>query len=333
MKGPDLAPALAASVYWARSKRLGRNMTNTALATRDNAAGAIAERVVILGDLSQLGPQQRSEYYIQVCRSLDLNPLTRPFSYLKLNGREILYANKDCSDQLRKRDKVSVSIVSREEVGELLIITARATLPDGRCDESIGALPLGKLQGEARANALMKCETKAKRRVTLSICGLGFLDETEIEGAQGEESGPQGTGGPLNPHAGPDEDPRAPAKASSEFDDIMSTMGMADRAVFDPACTWETMVHWRAIIGSKGEPSLLGKRLSKLFHGDEISPSQRKEMGALWNRLDRKLTSLEGKLKAPSVEASFADGDAADDDGDALDAFSPHAETENGAAG
>jgi hypothetical protein len=30
-------------------------------------------------------------------------------------------------------------------------------------------------------NALMKAVTKAKRRVTLSICGLGMLDETEVE--------------------------------------------------------------------------------------------------------------------------------------------------------
>src|SRR6202020_1247291 len=29
--------------------------------------------------------------------------------------------------------------------------------------------------------AVMKAETKSKRRVTLSICGLGILDETEIE--------------------------------------------------------------------------------------------------------------------------------------------------------
>jgi hypothetical protein len=29
-------------------------------------------------------------------------------------------------------------------------------------------------------NALMKAVTKAKRRLTLSICGLGMLDETEI---------------------------------------------------------------------------------------------------------------------------------------------------------
>jgi hypothetical protein len=37
------------------------------------------------------------------------------------------------------------------------------------------------LKGDALANALMKAETKAKRRVTLSIAGLGWLDETELE--------------------------------------------------------------------------------------------------------------------------------------------------------
>lgn len=36
---------------------------------------------------------------------------------------------------------------------------------------------------EALANALMKAETKAKRRVTLSIAGLGLLDESELEDA------------------------------------------------------------------------------------------------------------------------------------------------------
>jgi hypothetical protein len=37
------------------------------------------------------------------------------------------------------------------------------------------------LKGDALANALMKAETKSKRRVTLSICGLGMLDETEVD--------------------------------------------------------------------------------------------------------------------------------------------------------
>ena len=34
--------------------------------------------------------------------------------------------------------------------------------------------------GDPIANAFMKAETKAKRRGTLSICGLGMLDESEI---------------------------------------------------------------------------------------------------------------------------------------------------------
>jgi hypothetical protein len=40
---------------------------------------------------------------------------------------------------------------------------------------------IGTLRGDALANAIMKCETKAKRRLTLSLCGLGMLDESEIE--------------------------------------------------------------------------------------------------------------------------------------------------------
>jgi hypothetical protein len=37
------------------------------------------------------------------------------------------------------------------------------------------------LSGEALANQIMRCETKAKNRATYSICGMGFLDETEVE--------------------------------------------------------------------------------------------------------------------------------------------------------
>jgi hypothetical protein len=79
---------------------------------------------------------------------------------------------------------VSVQITSREHINDLYIVTARASLPDGRCDEEIGAVPIKGLSGDALANALMKASTKAKRRVTLSICGLGFLDESELETIQ-----------------------------------------------------------------------------------------------------------------------------------------------------
>jgi hypothetical protein len=139
------------------------------------------ERALIGGDLAQLSPQEKVQYYNSVCQSLGLNPLTKPFAYLKLNGKEVLYALKDCTEQLRNIHAISLTIPARELMDDVYVVTARASRPDGRVDESTGAVTVGGIKGEAKANAMMKAETKAKRRVTLSICGLGMLDETEVE--------------------------------------------------------------------------------------------------------------------------------------------------------
>lgn len=139
------------------------------------------EKVLVQGDLSQLSEGERIAYYSRVCESLGLNPLTQPFAYIRLQGKLKLYALREATEQLRRLHSVSVQIVSRELLDDIYVVTARATLPDGRCDESIGAVFLGQVQGEARANLLMKAESKAKRRVTLSLCGLAVLDELEVE--------------------------------------------------------------------------------------------------------------------------------------------------------
>lgn len=143
----------------------------------------LLEKVVVTGDLSKLTPKERLSYYRAVCESVGLNPLTRPFDYIVLNGRLTLYARKDATDQLRRIHGISITITSRELLKEagLYVVTARARTKDGREDESIGAVSIVGLKGDALANALMKAETKAKRRVTLSIAGLGMLDESEIE--------------------------------------------------------------------------------------------------------------------------------------------------------
>ena len=142
---------------------------------------AIIERAVVMGDLAKLDPGQRNAYYQAVCASLKLNPLTRPFDYIVLNGKLVLYARKDCTDQLRKLHGVSVRIAGREVMDDLMVVTAEATDQSGRTDSSIGAVSIAGLRGENKANALMKAETKARRRVTLALCGLGILDESEIE--------------------------------------------------------------------------------------------------------------------------------------------------------
>lgn len=149
--------------------------------------GINLEAIVVRGDLAQLSPGERAGYYVRVCEATGLNPATQPFAYLKLNGKEILYAKKDATDQLRKRWQVSIRIVSRVTESDVHVVTAQASTPDGRVDESTGAVPVGGLKGEALANALMKAETKAKRRVTLSICGLGMLDESEVVSIPGAQ--------------------------------------------------------------------------------------------------------------------------------------------------
>lgn len=139
------------------------------------------EQVLMNGNLSNLAPDERVSYYNAVCSSLGLNPLTRPFDYLTLNGKLQLYAKRDATDQLRALHGISITITGRETTDGVHVVTARATERSGRTDESTGAVTVGGLKGDALANALMKAETKAKRRVTLSICGLGILDESELE--------------------------------------------------------------------------------------------------------------------------------------------------------
>lgn len=156
--------------------------TGEIISITKEADAKILEGLIIGGDLSRLTPAQRVQYYAKVCESLGLNPLTKPFDYVNLQGKLTLYARKDATDQLRKIHNVSIKIVSRERIeGDLYLVTAQARLPDGREDESTGAVVLSGLKGADLANTLMKCETKAKRRVTLSIIGLGWLDECEVE--------------------------------------------------------------------------------------------------------------------------------------------------------
>ena len=145
----------------------------------------ILEQVLISGDLKSLTSEQRVVYYRGTCASLGLNYLTKPFEYIALNGKLQLYALKNATDQIRSQRHIDVKIISREKIDDLYIVTARATenldRVDMRSDESIGAVSIAGKKGDELANAFMKAETKAKRRATLSLCGLGLLDETEIE--------------------------------------------------------------------------------------------------------------------------------------------------------
>lgn len=188
-----------------------------AVTARDQDRAEILERILLHGDLSKLSPSERVLYYRRVCESLGLNPLTRPFDYILLNGRLVLYAKRDATDQLRRLRRISVTITGREQVGDLYVVTVRATDFEDRTDEAIGAVSTAGLKGDALANAIMKAETKAKRRVTLSICGLGWLDETEAETVHSEHAEAEGSARPEDVRPAAEAGPANPQPAGSRM--------------------------------------------------------------------------------------------------------------------
>jgi hypothetical protein len=91
------------------------------------------EKIVLSGDLSELNVAQCADYYAAVCRSLGLNPLTKPLEFLTLNGKLRLYALRDCADQLRRLHGISIYITNRERMGDIYVVTARARIaPDAK---------------------------------------------------------------------------------------------------------------------------------------------------------------------------------------------------------
>jgi hypothetical protein len=163
---------------------------DSAAATRPQVSIDGVENALLKGDLAKLSANERLSYYRKVCESVGLNPLTRPFEYIKLNGKLTLYAKRDAAEQLRRLRGISITKLEESWRDDIYIVRAYAEDESGRTDVATGAVDTSRSRGQDLANNLMKAETKAKRRVTLSIAGLGWLDETEIRDIPGEATEP-----------------------------------------------------------------------------------------------------------------------------------------------
>jgi hypothetical protein len=153
------------------------------------------------GDFSGLTMRERSIFTYKLAERLGLNPLTKPFDFIVLNNKLTLYANRTCSDQLRKLHNITSAVLYegplmlgttvREDVYcvRVRLFQNDAVGNPTRTEEAIGCVGLGKKVDEELGNAIMKCHTKALRRGTLAFCGLGFLDELEVESVKGLEGG------------------------------------------------------------------------------------------------------------------------------------------------
>ena len=141
----------------------------------------LISNLVLNADISKMTPEMKVDYYNKLCHSLSLNPVTKPFQIITFQGKTILYATKDATEQLRKLNGVSVVDLVQDMTNGLCVSKCKVQDSAGRYDMATGVVNISGLKGDMLANAIMKSETKSKRRATLSICGLGMLDESELD--------------------------------------------------------------------------------------------------------------------------------------------------------
>lgn len=154
------------------------------------------------GDVSTMKPQERAQYCWKLAESVGLNPLTKPFDIIPLGGKTVVYANRTAADQIRKIRGITSKILYHGPLvlGTTLVkdkdgnqqqipnfrpdvyqVIVEMTDKEGRVETATGCVNVKDYSGEALSNQIMKCWTKAMRRGTLSMGGLGFLDELEVD--------------------------------------------------------------------------------------------------------------------------------------------------------
>lgn len=162
------------------------------------------------GDLSKLTPAQRVSIYRYTCESLGLNPLLKPFEYLwtKPAGEHdkpklVLYPTKGASEQVRRLHEISLHVESRtldKETG-LFTVHVKAWMRGGREVEEYGVVAVagedknGKAwsyTGQQLANRMMLAVTKAYRRATYALVGLGGLAQLPGEAVVEEQEADDG---------------------------------------------------------------------------------------------------------------------------------------------
>jgi hypothetical protein len=169
----------------------------------------VLEVLLCKNDWSLLSSEGKVEALIALCNAVGINPLLHPFDFLTTkDGRVVPYLLKGGAEQLRNRWGIDVEVETKgpvenpqtgvKDTYEVWVKASSKAL--GRTDYEVGVVSLyenkkspdpdrpgkfvfesGPLDGVDLANAKMRAVTKAKRRATLSMVGLGgLMDETEL---------------------------------------------------------------------------------------------------------------------------------------------------------
>lgn len=169
-------------------------MSNLAISDRDQTLikQAVAQGPAILNGCSDL---VKETYLAIISSKYGIDPDLKAFDLIKLNGKMTLYPNKRAADYIRQKMGISITLLETWIEDNYFYVRVAATMGN-RTDFDLACIALFKQEWdpkdakmilrnaapEERANLQMKCVSKAKRRVTLSICGLDYLQTETVEG-------------------------------------------------------------------------------------------------------------------------------------------------------
>jgi len=152
-------------------------------------------------DVQKLTQEQTSKYLFWLAKRRGLDPMTKPFDLITLQGKRVVYANAGCADQLREIHRISIEVLEEGPLRlgdqvrpDVYIVKVKASLPDGRSLIEVGGAGIENQTGENLWIAIAKSYTRAQRRATLGLCGLGVPDISEL-GEQVGAGGSQIVGG------------------------------------------------------------------------------------------------------------------------------------------
>lgn len=355
MKGPDLAPALAASIRYVqehkrqvddienwldavpppRAKKLQRKKRMT------DAAAAIVVHRDVSGPL-EFTPEQRAmiretfangasekefQVLLEVAKVRRLNPLLRQVHFVKRRDKRRnvdVWSVQVSIDGLRaiaertgKYDGQDEPEYERDKDGYILSCKVKVY----RKDWSRPAIGIAhwseyvqeydgkptKFWADMPHVMIAKCaEAIAMRKAFPEDMG-GLYVEEEMQQADNVRELHSGQRLEHSPAELPGDS--SEAKDNELFESVMATLVSLEETLqkANPV-TYELLLSIRAMMGARDRPpTSMTKAMSELNLGSDISPGQKKDLGKLWNRIDRQVKRYEGLVQAPGPEQSFED--------------------------
>lgn len=172
---PNTCSGTTQRIFWRPDELAASAAPNTKFA---RVAPKALEAAMLGNDMSRLTDAERVGLVQGLCEYVGIPFVPGAFVYIprKGGGGLGLYASKLCAELIRGKHRIDIQVLDRAVENGVLTVRVKGTMPDGRSDESIGAVPISpKATADDAAMAYMKCETKAKRRVTFSLVGLGSI--------------------------------------------------------------------------------------------------------------------------------------------------------------